>query len=356
LKENKTPVKIKDIAKIANVSTGTVDRVLHNRSDVSEKTREKVLKIIEELGYKTNIIAKTLASKNQIIFSILIPEEDEYSSYWQKPLFGIQKAEEELSTFGIKIHKYFFSFSDTDSFKEKATLLLKENPNAVVFAPIFKEESLVFAKSLDSRNIPFILVDSNLEDKNNNIAYVGHDSFQSGVVAAKLIHTRIAPTDNVLMINLALNAKDLNHLSERSNGFRSFFAEQKKPGAIVELNIYDLDEGIIDKRLTQTFKDVSKIKAIFATNSRVHLVAKYLEKHLLDQKIILVGYDLIDKNIAYLKKDTIDYLISQNSVEQGYRSVMRLFQSIVLKENIEKITYMPIHIIIKENLKYIHNF
>lgn len=341
---------------MANVSTGTVDRVLHNRSDVSPKTREKVLAIIEELGYKTNIIAKTLASKNQILFSVLIPEEDEYSSYWQKPLFGIEKAAEELATFGIEIKKYFFNFSDTNSFKEQVNLLLKDKPNAVVFAPIFKEESLTFTKDLNNRDIPFILVDSNLEERNNNIAYVGHDSFQSGVVAAKLIHTRVDPTDNILMINLVLNAKDLNHLSERSNGFRFFYSEQERTGAIIELNIYDLDEGIIDKRLTQTFKDVSKIKAIFVTNSRVHLTAKYLEDHQLDQKIVLVGYDLIDKNITYLQTDTIDYLISQNSVEQGYRSVMRLFQSVVLKESIEKITYMPINIIIKENLKYIHNF
>jgi len=356
LEKIKAPIKIKDIAKIANVSTGTVDRVLHKRSDVSDKTREKVLKIIEDLGYKTNIIAKTLASKNQIVFSILIPEADEYSSYWQKPLFGIEKAEEELATFGIKIHKYFFSFSDTDSFKEKAALLLKENPNAIVFAPIFKEESLAFAKSLDLKKIPFILVDSNLKNENNSIAYVGHDSFQSGIVAAKLIHTRIDPTDNVLLINLAMNSKDLNHLNERSNGLRSFFAKKNKTGALVELNFYDLDENFIDKRLTETFKNVAKIKAIYVTNSRVHLVAKYLENHHLEQNIILVGYDLIDKNIAYLKKETIDYLISQNSVKQGYRSVMRLFQSVVLKESIEKKTYLPINIIIKENLMYINNF
>ena len=69
--------------------------------------------------------------------------------------------------------------------------MLKENPNAVVFAPIFKEEALAFSKELDLRNIPFILFDSNLEEENNSIAYIGHDSFQSGVVAAKLIHKRI---------------------------------------------------------------------------------------------------------------------------------------------------------------------
>ena len=353
MKKNNTPIKIKDIAKIADVSVGTVDRVLHNRSDVSDKTRKKVLKIIDELGYKTNIIAKMLASKQQIVFSILIPEEDEYSSYWQKPLSGIERAEEELATFGIKIRKYFFNFSDTNSFKEQASLLLMENPNAVVFAPVFKEESMILAKDLDLRNTPYILLDSNLEEKNNSIAYLGHDSFQSGMVAAKLIHTRTDPDSNVLMVNLVLNTKDLNHLSGRSDGFRSFYTKQKETGTLIELNIHALEEEIIEKRLTQTLKDVSKIMAIFVTNSRVHLIAKYLEKHQLDQKIVLLGYDLIDRNIAFLKKDTIDYLISQNSVEQGYRSLMSLFQSVVMNEKIEKRTYFPINIIIKENLKYI---
>jgi LacI family transcriptional regulator len=356
LKKNNTPIKIKDIAKIADVSVGTVDRVLHNRSDVSDKTRKKVLKIIDELGYKTNIIAKMLASKQQIVFSILIPEEDEYSSYWQKPLSGIERAEEELATFGIKIRKYFFNFSDTNSFKEQASLLLMENPNAVVFAPVFKEESMILAKDLDLRNTPYILLDSNLEEKNNSIAYLGHDSFQSGMVAAKLIHTRTDPDSNVLMVNLVLNTKDLNHLSGRSDGFRSFYTKQKETGTLIELNIHALEEEIIEKRLTQTLKDVSKIMAIFVTNSRVHLIAKYLEKHQLDQKIVLLGYDLIDRNIAFLKKDTIDYLISQNSVEQGYRSLMSLFQSVVMNEKIKRTIYFPIHIIIKENLKYSNNF
>ncbi len=352
MEKKKPPVKIIDIARLANVSAGTVDRVLHNRSDVSDKTREKVLRIIDEHGYKTNIIAKTLASKNQIVFSILIPEEDKYSSYWQKPLFGIEKAEEELATFGVKINKYFFSFSDIDSFKEKSILLLNENPNAVVFAPVFKEESLVFAKSLDLQEIPYVLVDSNLEEENNSIAFIGHDSFQSGIVAAKLIHNRIDTFDNVLLVNLALNLKDLNHLSERAKGFRSYHTKQNKTGALIELNIYDLDEDIIDKRLIQTFKGVSKIKAIFVTNSRVHLVARYLEKYHLDQEIVLVGYDLIERNKAYLNRDIMDYLITQNPVEQGYRSVMHLFQSTILKEKKKKINYLPINIIIKENLMY----
>ncbi len=352
MKNKKAPIKIKDIAQMAKVSAGTVDRVLHNRSDVSQKTRKKVLKIIDDLGYKTNIIAKTLASKNKIVFSVLIPKYDKYSNYWKKPLIGILKAEEELSTYGIKINKHFFDLADTNSFDTESVILLKENPNAVVLAPIFKKEALKFADSLNYKNIPFILLDSNLDKKNDSIGYIGHDSYQSGIVAAKLIHTRIEGSSNILLVNLMSNPKNMNHLSLRSDGFRTFFAKKNKMGSIVELNVHKLDEKYIEEKISHVFNDVSRIKAIFVTNSKVHLIAKFLIDKQLDQEVILLGYDLIDKNIEYLKNNTIDYLLSQNPIEQGYNSIMKLFQSTVLKEKTEKIIYLPIDIIIKENLMY----
>ena len=48
-------VKIKDIAKMAGVSAGTVDRILHNRGKVSKASREAVEKVLSEVDYKYNI-------------------------------------------------------------------------------------------------------------------------------------------------------------------------------------------------------------------------------------------------------------------------------------------------------------
>ena len=58
-------VTVKQIAELANVSRGTVDRVLNNRSGVSEATRQKVLKIAKELHYEPNFLAKALVSKKE---------------------------------------------------------------------------------------------------------------------------------------------------------------------------------------------------------------------------------------------------------------------------------------------------
>ena len=64
-------IRIKDIARLANVSTGTVDRVLHNRGEVSAKSREKVEKVLKEINYQPNIYASALASKKRHICYII---------------------------------------------------------------------------------------------------------------------------------------------------------------------------------------------------------------------------------------------------------------------------------------------
>ena len=56
-------IRIVDIAKMAGVSVGTVDRVIHNRGRVSEENRKKVQAILEMVNYQPNLMARSLASK-----------------------------------------------------------------------------------------------------------------------------------------------------------------------------------------------------------------------------------------------------------------------------------------------------
>ena len=54
-------IRIKDIAEQAGVSVGTVDRVLHNRPNVSEIARKKVEEVLDSINYKPNMYASALA-------------------------------------------------------------------------------------------------------------------------------------------------------------------------------------------------------------------------------------------------------------------------------------------------------
>ena len=83
--------RIKDIARLAGVSIGTVDRVLHERGEVAEKTREKVRQILKETNYSPNVMAQVLKSRKGYHLVSLLPEPSTDNSFWEKHSAGIRQ-------------------------------------------------------------------------------------------------------------------------------------------------------------------------------------------------------------------------------------------------------------------------
>ena len=84
-------IRIKDIAKRAGVSVGTVDRVLHNRPNVSKKAREKIENALKELDYKPNMYASALAYNKSYTFACIIPKHAS-EAYWEEVEEGVVDA------------------------------------------------------------------------------------------------------------------------------------------------------------------------------------------------------------------------------------------------------------------------
>ena len=74
-------ITIKDIAKLANVSDGTVDRVIHNRKGVSPKNAEKVKNILKENNFLLKQIASALQTKNKYKIDWFIHKIDKKQTY-----------------------------------------------------------------------------------------------------------------------------------------------------------------------------------------------------------------------------------------------------------------------------------
>ena len=69
-------IRIKDIARLSGVSVGTVDRVLHDRPNVSKEAREKVEKALKEMDYHPNMYASALAYNKKYTFYCIIPKHE----------------------------------------------------------------------------------------------------------------------------------------------------------------------------------------------------------------------------------------------------------------------------------------
>jgi LacI family transcriptional regulator len=111
---DKSAAGVKEIARLAKVSIATVDRVIHNREGVSEKTKNKIQGIIQKLNYQPNVLARrlALASRGTIRLAVLLPNISSETEFWQAPLDGVDKAESEIKQYGIEIERYFFDQKD----------------------------------------------------------------------------------------------------------------------------------------------------------------------------------------------------------------------------------------------------
>ncbi len=309
---NNNSIGIKDIAQKANVSIGTVDRVLHNRGEVAESTRNEVLKIIEELGYTPNILARSLASKKKYTIAILVPDYENNNPYWEKPLTGIFNAVNEIKNYNFEISVFTFELGNEKSFENKANEVFKISPNGLIFAPVMYKVSLNVIKQCETLKIPYVFFDVDI-DNCNNLAYFGHNSFQSGYVAARLMDYGLPENTDIFILKLVNKAVSTYHLSLRENGFRSYFElpDRVKKNNIISTEIDISNKALIKSQFDKIFKINNKTKGIFVPNSRVHYIAKYLFDTKQENNIV-IGYDLIQENVDYLKQGTIRFLICQN--------------------------------------------
>jgi LacI family transcriptional regulator len=345
-------VGVKEIARRANVSIATVDRVLNNRTGVSVKTKEKILEIIKELDYKPNIMARRLASRKTLKFCVLIPSVSTETDYWKAPLNGAKQAANEIKDYGITVDFYLFDQNNKSSFLEETKEILKKSYHGIVLAPMFEQESLVFIKECEKKHIPYVFINSDIKNQ-NSLCYIGPDLYQSGHLVAHLVKYFVNSGEKILIVNISKEIDTHHHLLRKEEGFRAYFNEHYHDVELKKIDIRQTDYLSIKNRLNETLEKY-QADVIFVTNSRVSSVARYFEEiGLVNKK--LIGYDFLDANVAYLKNGNIDFLICQKPQEQGYKGIMILYNYLVHESIIEKQQYMPIDIITKENHHYYKN-
>ena len=346
-------VGVKDIAAKAGVSTGTVDRVLHNRGEVNEQTRVRVMKIVKDLGYTPNIYAKSLSSKKQIRIAIIIPDSSDNNPYWEKPISGIRRANDELKVLNAEIIFEHFNASDEYSFKSILDEVAKLDLDGVILNPVFRSISIKFLDKLDERNIPYGFIDINLKNA-NNLAYFGQDAEQSGLVAARLIDLCTPENSNYLIVKLTNRKVFSRHIENRIIGFNRFFTNfsQKENISIKTIEIDLLDNNEPEATLDSVFADNIKFDGVFIPNSRGFIMGDYYDERNI-KSLLTVGFDLVDRNVQHLKKGNLTYLISQKPEEQSYKAIRALFNYVNANQVVNKKTnYSPIDIITKENIDY----
>jgi LacI family transcriptional regulator len=344
-------IRIKDIANRAGVSSGTVDRVLHDRGNVSPEVKHRIQEAMKEMGFEPNILASMLAYNRTWRIAALMPDYH-IDPYWEQPHAGIERAYKSVRHYGIELEPHFFGLFDPVSFIRKASDILKNPPDAVLFAPIFMKESAILLQSCQEGGIPTVMINTNIENA-NSLCYIGQDSYQSGVLGGRLLHFGLNQGETVLLLNLEFGSYNAQHLIDKERGFRDYFA--RFPEQQIRIIKHDFeqfdDKQKLSAFLLQLFSEYPDLNGIFITNSRAYKAIECLPLELV-QKTNIVGFDLVEPNLYHLQQNNIDFLINQNPVQQGYLGIINLFYHLIQKKKVEKLQYLPLDIVVTENVDY----
>jgi len=344
-------ITIKDIAEKADVSVGTVDRVLHNRANVSQQAKDKVTEALNSLNYHPNVYASTLAYNKSYTFILLMPNH-ESEAYWEEIEEGVRKAMESLRDFNVDVEIMHYELFDAKSFVFQCTKCIDSKPDGVVIVPSEHDATRAFADTLHEEGIPFVLLDSYMPDL-QPLSFWGQDSFSSGFFAAKMLML-IASGEKEIMLMKRVKKGHVTSKQQanREVGFLHYMKEYFPHIKIAELQMpYNGTKKENDFLLTAFFREHPNVRHCITFNSKAHIVGDYFLRHAM-RDMQIMGYDMVEKNAECLRLGSISFLIAQHAYQQGYSCIDTLFKAVVLKKEVRPINYMPIELLSKENVDF----
>ncbi|RTQ95094.1 LacI family DNA-binding transcriptional regulator [Lysinibacillus telephonicus] len=244
-------VNIYDVAKAANVSIATVSKVINNTGRIGEKTRQKVLDVINELEYKPNLIASALMGKNTCTIGFILPD-------LANPFFSVlaRYVEDVASSFNYNVVICSTDYS-TEKEEMYVSLLMQKNVDGFILASGFENFDTI--KKIQESNIPIVLVARNAPN-GDDLNLVSISDYDAGYNATTYLISQGHQ-------NISIIARDIWSNRER---FRGYVDAMKNNGLIPMNEIYYAKESTIQagyNSLLQIMEE-SQIKptAIFACN------------------------------------------------------------------------------------------
>ena len=138
----------------------------------------------------------------------------------------------------------------------------------------------------------------------------------------------------------------------REVGFRHYMHDHFPNVKIIDLDLpLSGTRAEYIKQLEKYFSTHPQTHHCITMTSKAHIVGDFLLKTN-RRDVQIMGYDMVEKNARCLREGSISFLIAQHAYMQGYSCIEALFRAIVLKKKVPPVNYMPIELLMKENVDF----
>ncbi len=339
-------VTIKDIAAIANVSRGTVDRALNNRAGVNPDVAKKILKIASDLGYHPNKAGKALAArKKPTVIGMALPSLK--NPFFDGVIAGARRAQHEFSDYGLKLiikeYKGFAIESQLNAMEE----LEREGVNAMCIVPMDDTAIVEKIENLYSKNIPVIALNSDLPGS-KRLCFVGNDYEKSGRTAGGMFGLITGGHANVLIVTGSI--KMLGH-NQRIRGFGKV-VQEKYPGIIIaDVIACNDDDEEAYMQVSSVLSQKPEIDSMYIVAGGQTGAVRAVKEFGKGKNFPIICFDDTQTNKDLLRSGEIRSIIGQESFRQGYEPIKILFDLLInARKPKHKHIYTDIVIKIPENI------
>ncbi|MEH7111310.1 LacI family DNA-binding transcriptional regulator [Neobacillus niacini] len=304
-------ITITDIARLSNVSKTTVSRIINgNYGKVNKDTKERVLRIIEELNYQPNTLAQGLKLKTTNVIGIVLSK---LHPFWSAVLEGVEDA--------CRSQGYSLMISNTGDDPEleveQIKSFMQRKVDGVIVSPTIHNKA--FYEELIERSYPIVAVSR--KTPNVSLNAVAMNDIKGSWMATE--HLLSLGRKRIMLVVYPPN--EISPRYERVAGFNMALSAQGNQESWVE--IVDEKPGMAKQKIIEVLKE-KKVDAIISTNNILNLeILKAVKESGLKipEDVAIVGYD--DPAWAELVDPPLTS-VYQPAYEMGEKAAKRLIELI----------------------------
>lgn len=311
------------IAALAGVSRGTVDRTLNNRGRVHPDVAARIRQIAGELGYQPNRAGKLLAlAKSPIRLGVVIQSINTafMHSIWDE----VEAARGRMRDMGAELAVRTLDVIDAELQLAVLDELETEGINGLALTPC-EDERICDRIDQMAERMPVVTFNTDMPSS-KRLCYVGQDNYASGRACAGLMGLLLGGTGKVLMVTGHLF--NLSH-QRRIDAFRSEMLSEYPNITLLPMQRCNDDRQIAYEIVKQALHEDSALSGVYVAANGQAGACDAIRECGKQGRVHLICHDLTEENRENVRAGLIDFLVDQDAHAQAVRPLELLLSNIL---------------------------
>lgn len=337
-----------EIAKLAGVSRGTVDRVINNRGGVGLETAEKILRVAAQLNYSPNRAARSLSTGKRNFLLTFIVFHPERAPYYRDVQAGALQFAQVKREHGVEVKLRYIENWGEQGILTQLDEAVKDGSDGIALYGTSDAAVVERVRKITQSGIPVVTVGSEIPEC-GQLGFVGSNAFAAGRTAAGLISLF---QREEIRLGIILGYRSRFYHNGRLAGLTAGLGEQSIPWSIGFTECNSDDEFDCFDIVKEQMWRHPEVNTLFLSTGNVYGACRALERMNLPRQPRVICYDNTSDIRQMIRKGLISASIGTEPVRQGLEALQILYDYLAFgTPPKEKKHYMENDIFIAENVE-----